>query len=90
MIPLLIPILVLIPYIVSYGLYKRGMKWYKIGIALSLLFWITTLLAVILDEKFNVEIEMAFLFYYVWMMWVYLGLIMVCIVFWLHAMIKGK
>ncbi|WP_160139700.1 hypothetical protein [Chryseobacterium sp. c4a] len=85
---LIILILFLVPYIVSYFLYKRRINWYKIGVALSFLFWITSIIAVTLADKFITDIDLSFIFYYIWMFWFYLGLLGVCAVFWLYTIIK--
>ncbi|REC59819.1 hypothetical protein DRF65_24135 [Chryseobacterium pennae] len=87
---IIILILLLAPYIISYFLYKKGMKWYKIGVALSFLFWITSIITVALADKFitDIDLPLFFFYYYVWMLWFYLGLLGVCVVFWLYTIIK--
>lgn len=86
---LIIIILLMAPYIISYFLYKKGMKWYKIGVVLSFLFWITSIITVTLEDKFNTEVDLfLFFYYYAWMLWFYLGLLGVCVVFWLYTIIK--
>ncbi|WP_278351739.1 hypothetical protein [Chryseobacterium gleum] len=80
----LILLILIAPYLVSFWLYKRGVKWYKNGVALSILFWVSTGIMGILGDKFNIDISELFFFYYFWMLWVFAGVLIVSIVFWVY------
>ena len=81
---ILIFIILIFPYIISYFLYKRGLIWYKNGIVLSILFWISVSIMGIIGDKFNEEINEVFFFYYFWFIWIYIILLIISIVFWIY------
>lgn len=69
-------------------MYTKGMIWYKIGVAMSVLFWLTTGIVGILGDKYNVDIETFFFFYYFWGIWFFLGLFMISLGFWIYKSIR--
>lgn len=86
----LVLIILIIPYVISFLLYRKGMEWYKNGIVLSVLFWISTGILGVLGDKFNTDISEIFFFYYFWMIWFFLGLLIISIGFWIYNIINSN